>query len=449
MVLEALLRKFSWHFSNYQIVVLSFAILIFTGTLLLMLPWASTNGESLSFLNALFTATSAVCVTGLVVVDTGTHFTIFGQMVIIILIQLGAIGVMTGATMTIVALGRRVNLKQRLLMQESLNQEGLSGMVRLTQIIIKYTFLIEFLAGIILALRFYQDYGLKGIYFGFWHAISAFCNAGFDLLGGYSSLTSYSGDIIINLTIASLIILGGLGFTVMVDVVEKKNWQRLLVHTKVVIFTTGLLIIVGSVGIYILEKDNVDTLGGLSLQAKLLASFFQAVSPRTAGFNTIDLTALNSSTIFLIISLMFVGGSPASTAGGIKTTTFYILIMSVWSMIRGKSETTVFYRSISQNAIHKAYVVFTLSGILVITVSFLLNIFEGNNFLYLFFETISAFATVGLSCGLTPALTDNSKIALIITMFAGRVGPLTLAYALLHKKKEAAIRYPEGKVIIG
>ena len=360
MVLEALLRKFSWHFSNYQIVVLSFAILIFTGALLLMLPWASTNDESLSFLNALFTATSAVCVTGLVVVDTGTHFTIFGQMVIIILIQLGAIGVMTGATMTIVALGRRVNLKQRLLMQESLNQDGLSGMVRLTQIIIKYTFLIEFLAGIILALRFYQDYGLKGIYFGFWHAISAFCNAGFDLLGGYSSLTSYSGDIIINLTIASLIILGGLGFTVMVDVVEKKNWQRLLVHTKVVIFTTVLLIIVGSVGIYILEKDNVDTLGGLSLQAKLLASFFQAVSPRTAGFNTIDLTALNSSTIFLIISLMFVGGSPASTAGGIKTTTFYILIMSVWSMIRGKSETTVFYRSISQNAIHKAYVVFII-----------------------------------------------------------------------------------------
>ena len=320
--MEALLRKFSWHFSNYQIVVLSFAILIFSGALLLMLPWASANGESLSFINALFTATSAVCVTGLVVVDTGRYFTIFGQLIIIVLIQLGAIGVMTGATMTIVALGRRVNLKQRLLMQESLNQEGLSGMVRLTQIIIKYTFLIEFLAGIILAIRFYQDFGWKGIYFGFWHAISAFCNAGFDLFGGYSSLVAYSNDIVVNLTIAGLIILGGLGFTVMIDVVEKKSWHRLLVHTKVVVFTTSLLILVGSCGIYILEKDNVDTLGSLSLQGKILASFFQAVSPRTAGFNTIDLTALNSSTLFLIISLMFIGGSPASTAGGSRRQLF-------------------------------------------------------------------------------------------------------------------------------
>lgn len=438
----------SLRFSNQQILASSFAIAAIIGALLLMLPISSAHGQSLSFIDALFTATSAVCVTGLIVVDTGRYFSLFGQLVIISLIQIGGIGIMTGATLIYIAMGKRVDLKQRLVMQESFSHYGTGGTLRLVKTIIKYTLLIEFVGGCILALRFYQDFGLKGIYFGFWHSISAFCNAGFDLMGGFRSLTGYVSDPTVNIVICSLIVFGGLGFSVMMDVVNVKNFKNLSFNSKIVVSMTLFLIIFGTVLIYALEKNNLSTLGALDNQGKILASLFQSVTPRTAGFNTLDLTALNSSTIFLMIFLMFVGGSPASTAGGLKTTTATVIALSVWAMIRGKSETIVFHRRFDNNIILKSYQLFMLLATGIILSTFLLNVFEGDNFLYLFFEVTSAFATVGLTCGLTPTFTDHSKIVLTMAMFIGRVGPLTLAYALLHKGGQK-VRYPEGKATIG
>lgn len=439
---------FSLRFSNQQILASSFAGAIIIGALLLMLPISSARGESMSFIDALFTATSAVCVTGLVVVDTGRYFSLFGQLVVIALIQIGGIGIMTGATLIYMAMGRRVDLKQRLVMQESFSHSGTGGTLKLVTSIIKYTLLIEFVGGCLLAIRFYQDFGLKGIYFGFWHSVSAFCNAGFDLMGGFRSLTGYVSDPTISLVISALIVLGGLGFSVMTDVVNAKSFHRLTFNSKIVISMTILLIVFGAVLIYALEKSNLATLGALDFQGKVLASIFQSITPRTAGFNTLDLTALNSSTIFLMIFLMFIGGSPSSTAGGLKTTTAAVIALSVWSMIRGKSETIIFNRRFDQNIIFKSYQLFMLLATGIILATFLLNVFEGDNFLYLFFEVTSAFATVGLSCGLTSSFTDHSKIVLIISMFIGRVGPMTLAYALLHKGGQK-VRYPEGKATIG
>ena len=439
---------FSLRFSNHQILASSFAAAIFIGALLLMLPISSVRGESLPFIDALFTATSAVCVTGLVVVDTGRYFSVFGQLVVIALIQIGGIGIMTGATLIYMAIGRKIDLKQRLVMQESFSHSGTGGTLKLVNRIIKYTLLIEFIGGCLLAIRFYQDFGLKGIYFGFWHSVSAFCNAGFDLLGGFRSLTGYVSDPIVSIVISTLIVLGGLGFSVMTDVVNTKNFKGLSFNSKIVVSMTLLLIVFGALLIYFLEKDNLSTLGALDVKGKILAALFQSITPRTAGFNTLDLTALNSSTIFLMIFLMFVGGSPSSTAGGLKTTTAAVIACSVWSMIRGKSETILFYRRFDQGTILKAYQLFMMLATGIIFATFLLNVFEGDNFLYLFFEVTSAFATVGLSCGLTPTFTDHSKMVLIISMFIGRVGPMTFAYALLHKGSRK-VRYPEGKVNVG
>ena len=442
-------KFFSVRFSNHQILASSFAMAIFIGALLLMLPISSAHGQSLSFIDALFTATSAVCVTGLVVVDTGRYFSLFGQLVIISLIQIGGIGIMTGATLIYMALGKRIDLKQRLVMQDSFSSAGTGGTLRLVKGIIKYTLLIEFIGGCILAVRFYQDFGLKGIYFGFWHAISAFCNAGFDLLGGFRSLTQYVNDPTVNIVICSLIVTGGLGFAVMMDIVKSKNFKDLSFNSKIVVSTTILLIVFGALVIYLLEKNNLSTLGALNTQGKILASLFQSVTPRTAGFNTVDLSALNSSTIFLMIFLMFIGGSPSSTAGGLKTTTAAVILLSVWSMIRGKSETIVLNKRFEDSVILKSYQLFMISATGIILATFLLNVFEGDNFLYLFFEVTSAFATVGLTCGLTPSFTDHSKIVLIIAMFFGRVGSLTFVFAILHSNNNAKVRYPYGKITVG
>lgn len=442
-----------WKLTPYQILVLGFAGLILSGALLLMLPIAAADGTGLSFIDALFTATSAVCVTGLIVVDTGTYFSLFGQLVIISLIQAGGLGIMAMSTLMAMLIGKKINLKQRLVMQEALNQFTIAGVVRLTQYIIKVTLLIEFIGGTILAIRWYQDLGLKGIYFGYWHAISSFCNAGFDLLGSvngkFSSATGYVDDIAVNVVISLLIILGGIGFTVIADVWTNRRFDRLSLHSKVVLITTLVLIVFGAVVIFLLEYDNFNTLGKLSWQGKFLASYFQSVTTRTAGWNTVDLGKLTDATLFFMVILMFIGASPTSTGGGIKTSTTGVLAAAIWALIRGRQDAEMFERRIPQAIIYKAFSVMLISAVLVIFVTMMLSITENKPFINLLFEATSAFGTVGLTTGITPTLTTPGKMWLIVTMFAGRVGPVTLALALALKNRKGNLQYPEGKLIIG
>ncbi|WP_425061235.1 Ktr system potassium uptake protein B [Sporomusa carbonis] len=442
-----------WRLTPYQILALGFAGLILGGAFLLMTPWASATGQGLSFVDALFTATSAVCVTGLVVVDTGTYFSLFGQLVIIVLIQAGGLGIMAMATLMAILIGKRINLRERLIMQEALNQLTVSGIVRLTQYIIKVTLFIEFIGGTILAVRWYQDLGFKGIYFGYWHAISAFCNAGFDLFGSvtgeFSSITGYVEDIVVNLVISALIILGGIGFTVIADIGTNKRFSKLSLHTKVVLVTTLVLIIFATIVIFLLEYDNPDTLANLSWQGKILGSYFQSITPRTAGYNTLDISKFSDATLFFIMLLMFIGASPTSTGGGIKTSTAGVLAAAIWALISGKNDAEMFKRRIPQSIIYKAFSVMLISGILVIFVTMMLSITEKQPFIKIFFEVTSAFGTVGLSTGITPTLTTTGKLWIILTMFAGRVGPMTLALALALKTRKGTIQYPEGKLIIG
>jgi trk system potassium uptake protein TrkH len=440
-----------WKLTPYQTLVLGFAMLILGGALLLMLPAATVSGKSTPFIDALFTATSAVCVTGLVVVDTGTHWSIFGQTVIIFLIQFGGLGIMAMATLFAIVVRKKIQLRERLIMQEALNQLTMSGVVRLMLYMIKVTLFIEFIGGTILALRFYADYGLQGIYLGYWHAVSAFCNAGFDLMGQFNSsgMTAYVEDPTVSLIVSGLFILGGLGFTVISDVWTNRSFAKLSFHTKLVLVTTAVLIILGTIVIFALEYDNPDTLEGLSWGGKLLASYFHSVTPRTAGFNTLDTGKLESATLFFVIILMFIGASPASTGGGIKTTTFSALMLAVGGMIRGRNEVEVFKRSLSPQTIYKAFTVMFMAGSLVIIVTMILSVTENAPFLNILFEVVSAFGTVGLSTGLTPSLTPVGKLWIIITMFAGRVGPVTLALAIALRTKRGTIHYPEGRVMIG
>ncbi|HWR08013.1 TrkH family potassium uptake protein [Sporomusa sp.] len=442
-----------WKLTPYQILVMGFAGLIVGGTVLLMTPLASVTGQRLSFIDALFTATSAVCVTGLIVVDTGTYFSLFGQLVIISLIQAGGLGIMAMSTLMAILIGKRINFRQRLVMQEALNQLSVSGVVRLTQYIIKVTLLIEFIGGTILAFWFYQDLGAKGIYWGYWHAVSSFCNAGFDLFGSingeFSSATGYVEDIVVNIVISLLIILGGIGFTVIADVWTNRRFCIFSLHTKVVLVTTLFLTIFGAVVIFLLEYDNPGTLANLSWQGKLLASYFHSVTPRSAGWNTVDMSKLTDATLFFLVLLMFIGASPASTGGGIKTTTAGVMAAAIWALIRGRNDAELFERRIPHSIIYKAFSVLLISALLVVFVTMMLSITENQPFLKLLFEVTSAFGTVGLTTGITPDLTTSGKLWLILTMFAGRVGPVTLALALALKNRKGKLQYPEGKIIIG
>ena len=433
----------------YQILVLGFACLILSGTGLLMLPVSSASGVSLNFIDALFTATSAVCVTGLVVVDTGTHFSTFGQLVVITLIQLGGIGIMALTTMIALIIGKKIPLRERLIMQQALNHLSLQGVVKLTLYVIKATLLIEFIGGTILSLRFYPEFGWKGVYWGYWHAISCFCNAGFDLFGNFKSFSDYVGDPTINLTVCSLIVLGGIGFTVIADVWKTRIFTKLQLHSKLVIVTTLALIIIGFLGVMLLEYDNVNTLGNLTISGKILASLFQSITPRTAGAATVDYGSMRDATLFFTILLMFIGASPASTGGGVKTSTFGVAVLSIWSLITGKNEAVIFHRHITPQTIYKAFTIIFVSSLLVITVTMVLSITENAPFINILFEVVSAFGTVGLSTGITPFLTIYGKIGIILTMFAGRVGPVTLALAIALRRKKQVLKYPDGKIIIG
>jgi len=434
-----------------KILVLGFAILIFIGAFLLTLPIATEDGKGLAFLNALFTATSATCVTGLVVVDTGDTFSLFGEMIILILIQVGGLGFMTFATFLFVLLGKKISLKERLLLKEAFNTNSTAGVVRLVKRILIFTVITECIGGILLTVRFSFDMPIgQAVYFGFFHAISNFNNAGFDLMGEFNSLTDYVDDPIVVLTICSLIILGGLGFIVINELYEYRQIRAFSVHTKVVLSTTLILIVGATILIFFFEYSNVKTLGPLSPTGKGLGALFHSVTPRTAGANTLSMGDLTHATLFLTIFLMFIGGGSGSTAGGIKVTTFAVLIITALSQLKGKEEVVLFKRRIVIENILKALTV-AMSGIMiVVVVTFMLSITEkGYVFIMYLFEATSAFGTVGLSMGLTPELSPIGRFIIILTMFVGRLGPLTLGFAITKRRKQEAYRRPKGKIMIG
>ncbi|WP_156337273.1 TrkH family potassium uptake protein [Paenibacillus dakarensis] len=446
-----LTSKMKWlRFSPPQILVFGFAATILIGTMLLMLPISNTTGEPLNFMDAFFTATSATCVTGLVVVDTGTFFSSFGQVVIMLLIQVGGVGFMTMATLFALVLKRRITLKDRLVLQESLNQSAMAGIVQLIRRVLLYSFVIETCGALLLTVRFAFDMPFgKALYYGIFHAISMFNNAGFDLFGDFRSLTGFVYDPLVNFVVMFLIVSGGIGFVVLADLVDYKNKRKLSLHSKVVLSMTGTLILIGAIVIFIFEFTNPKTLGSLNWGGKILGSLFQSVTPRTAGANTVDITELRQASQFFMVILMFIGASPGSTGGGIKTTTFTMMIAAVIAMIRGRDDIVLFRFRLVQERILKALTITLLALLLIITVSMILSTTEDSSFLSILFEATSAFGTVGLSMGLTPELSLFGKLLISITMFAGRLGPLTLAYALGPKKGKELYRHPEGKMIIG
>ncbi len=442
-------RSFS-RWTPTQILIATFALLILVGSFLLSLPFASRS-EPLSYLDAVFTATSAVCVTGLIVVDTFTQFTFFGQLVIIILIQLGGLGLMTMTTMMAIFLGRKISIRSRMLMQETLNQFSLGGILRLTLAVGAVTLFFEGLGAIVLTLRFLPEYGLPtAIWYGVFHSISAFCNAGFDLIGQFRGLTPYVSDWVTNLVITTLIIMGGLGFSVIADLFNHRrgfNFSKLSLHTRIVLVMTAFLLISGTILLLAFEWNGV--LAGMSGSDKVLGAYFQSVTTRTAGFNTLALGRMRDASIFLMIVLMFIGASPGSTGGGIKTATFATLVLMVVATVRGREDARIFGRQIPRDIVLRAMTIVAIAFALVIGVTMLLSLTEQQPFLTVLFETVSAFATVGLSLGMTTQLTSIGRLVISFTMFAGRVGPMSLALAVAHARNNAAVRYPEDKVIVG
>ncbi|WP_291299625.1 TrkH family potassium uptake protein [Desulfosporosinus sp. BICA1-9] len=436
--------------SPSRVLVLGFAVLIVFGALLLTLPQATQDGLGLTTLNAVFTATSAVCVTGLVVVDTATTFTLFGQWVILFLIQVGGLGFMTFATLFAMILGKKITLKERLLLQEALNQVSVEGVVRLMKSVLLISFAFEAMGTLILTLHWYSDFGFsKALYYGLFHSISAFNNAGFDLMGNFTSLTAFVGDPVVNITIMLLFICGGLGFIVMADLLAHRKKFRL--HTKIVLLVSGVLILLGTVIILIMEFANPDTLGPFPLGTKIMAALFQSATSRTAGFNTINIAGMYDTTLLSMIVLMFIGASPGGTGGGIKTTTFIAIFLSVLSTYRSDPHVVFQGRTLPKDVIQKAWAVTTSALFLVFLVLSILSHTENSDLRTVFFEVTSAFGTVGLSLGITPTLSEVGKMAIILTMFIGRLGPLTLAFVLSQKKnkQEAHIKYPDERIMIG
>jgi len=436
-----------------QMIALGFLTVILTGTALLSLPIANRSNVSPGLVDALFTATSATCVTGLVVFDTYTQWTIFGQLVILSLIQIGGLGFMTIITMFSFLLRRKIGLRERGLLRESVNTMYIGGIVRLTRKILLGTLFFEGIGAILLSVRFIPRMGLAaGLYNGVFHSVSAFCNAGFDLMGKYgkySSLTAFYNDTLVCMTIISLIIIGGIGFFVWDDIIKNKHhFRRYQLHSKLVIVMTVFLIITGAIGFYVFEWSNLES--GMSIWEKILASLFASVTPRTAGFNTLDTAALSPASKLLTMVLMFIGGSPGSTAGGIKTTTFAVILISLWSSLNNSKCEKVFDRRLEENALKRASAVATVNLLLSISAIFLIcgtNI--GLNLTDVFFEVLSAIGTVGLSTGITGTLNPFAQVVVILLMYSGRVGSLTFALLFTEHRVASTIQNPVEKINIG
>jgi trk system potassium uptake protein len=434
-----------------RLIVLSFILLILSGTAILMLPISSQSGEYTNFLVALFTATSASCVTGLVVVDTGTHWSLFGQIIILLLIQIGALGLVTLATSFSVLLGRKVGLQGRKLALESTNYFSYDRVLKLVRKAFIITIVAETIGAIILSFRFVPQFGVKGIYMAIFHSISAFCNAGFDVMNNFSSLTSFNNDFIVLITIASLVIIGGLGFMVWDDLMDFIKTRSIHLHSKVVLSLSFFLIVFGTLLFLGFEYENPNTLGAFTTSEKVVNSFFQAVTTRTAGFNSFSIENMNEISKMFSIFLMFIGAAPGSTGGGIKVTTFAIILIAMFSEIRGSQKTVIFNEKISNIIVFKALAILGLSGLLISLFTALALLVEKiYPFIDVLFEITSSFGTVGLSSIGTPSLSTFTQSLLILTMFIGRIGPLTFAIsiALRNNKKPDKI-YPEGKVVVG
>lgn len=437
-----------------RIIAVGYLMVILIGTLLLMLPFSTSAGESTGFLTALFTATSATCVTGLVVVDTATHWTTLGHVIIMIMIQIGGLGFMTMGVFLAMVLRKRISLRTRGLLQESMNYMQMGGVIRLVRTAFRGTFLIEGIGAVLLTARFIPVFGAtKGIWYGIFHSVSAFCNAGFDLMGEYSgeysSFVEFYGDVLINTVVMVLIILGGIGFFVWSDL--KKNglhWKRYMLHTKITLASTAVLLIAGTVLYYIFESGNL--LAGMSLKDKMLAAAFSSVTARTAGFNTIDTGALTNASKLLTMLLMFIGGSPGSTAGGIKTVTALILVMYVWSNLRDSKGVNIFNRRLDDDVIRKASNVVVIS-LLMAVISVIFICFKQPSLPVedVMFEVFSAIGTVGMSTGLTRDLSLASRIVIILLMYCGRIGSMSFALSFTERKKVAPVQLPVEKIMIG
>ncbi|MBQ3444637.1 MAG: Trk family potassium uptake protein [Selenomonadaceae bacterium] len=433
-----------------QLIIMSFVFMILLGTVLLMLPISTTNNSGLHPVDALFVSTSASCVTGLTVVDLHNDLTIFGTIVMLFLIQVGGLGIMTLATLVVHTMGYRFRLKESLVLQESLNQGGQAGLFELIRRMIKYTLAIELFFAVVLAIHFYPEFGINALGYGIFHSVSAFCNAGFDLFGNYDSLCKRNDDYFLMTCIGLLIILGGIGFTVMSDVLHKKFWRNYSLHTKIVIVMNAALILVGTLLIFGVEYYNPDTVGNLSIPAQLANACFMSVSCRTAGFNSFDLAQTEQITQLVMIILMFIGASPLSTGGGIKATTFFIILQSMWAVFKGKSEIIIFGRRISRELRDQAFAIFTMGTIWVVTAGIILSIIDGetHELEEVIFETVSGFGTVGMGIGITSQWSMWGKLVLTLTMLVGRVGIMTFMLSLITQKP-TRIKYPKEDIMIG
>ena len=437
------------------VMALGFFCIILIGAALLMLPFSSRSGERTAFLDALFTATSATCVTGLVRVGTATHWSGFGQAVLLVLIQIGGLGFMTLASIASFLTRRTITLRERMVMSAGLNLSDNAGIVRLTRRVLVGTFTFESIGAVLLSVRFVPEFGFsRGVAMGIFHSVSSFCNAVFDLLGTperpFHSLTDYLHDPLVNVTVMALVVLGGLGFFVWGDIWDKHCFRRFRLHTKLVLVTTAALLLAGFGLTLLFEWNNPQTLGALSVPEKLMAAAFQSVTLRTAGYNTIDQGALTGPAQALSCVLMLVGGSPGSTAGGIKTVTLAVLALSALSAMRGQVNVAAFGRTITVRSIMNAITMLTVGASVSMAGACAISFLEDLPLHQCAFEAVSAFATVGLSMGLTPTLHTSSCLILIVLMYLGRVGVLTLGVAVLMRHREAPkLRYPDGDVMVG
>ncbi|MEO5656444.1 MAG: TrkH family potassium uptake protein [Nitrospiria bacterium] len=444
------------HVSPAQVLVFWFAGMVGLGTIALSLPFAVAPGHDIGGVDAFFMAASAVCVTGLVVKDLATDLSLTGQLIVLGLVQLGGLGYMVASTVIVVLLGKKIGIKQRLVMQEAMNVLTLEGLVHLLRRILLITLAVEGLGAALLAVRFAADWPWpRAIYLGIFHAVSAFNNAGFSLFP--TNLIGYQRDLTVNLVLTTLIILGGLGFIVYRDLRRYLMGEtfRLTVHTWMVLTVTVALTLVGTLVFWALEASNAKTVGGLGLTDQVLVSYFHSVAARTAGFNTVDLGAAGGAALYLLILLMMVGASPGGTGGGIKTSTFGTMLFGLWAGIRGKSDVTAFHRRLPQETVIRAFSLSLLAFGLTTGMTLILQVSEGKDFLRTLFEVVSAFGTVGLSTGdggvlsFSALLSDFGKLMIVLTMMIGRIGPLTVGVALIRTDEHRRFRFPPERVLIG
>lgn len=447
------LKKKRKKMSRIQTIAFGYFVVLFLGTLLLMLPVSSRTGEPTDFLTALFTATSATCVTGLVVVDTCVHWSVIGQVIILIMIQIGGLGFMTMGVLLFMFMKRKITLSTRGLLQESMNMNQVGGVVKMAKTAIIGTAAIEGIGTVLLAFRFVPQFGIgKGLYYSVFHSITAFCNAGFDLMGEtygeYSSLVAYRGDILVNVVIGALITIGGIGFSVWTDIrINRLRLRKYSLHSKLAVSCSLALLFGGMLLFYLFEKDGLFT--GMSAKDTILASFFSSVTARTAGFNTVDTAALSPASKLLTVLLMFIGGSPGSTAGGIKTVTLMVLFVYVWSNLRGERGSNVFNRRLEEDSIRKASIVVFVSLVLAMAAALLISFLQKLPMEDIMFEVFSAIGTVGMTTGITRELETIPRIIIILLMYCGRIGSMSFALSFMERRKVPPIQHPAEKVMIG